>query len=195
VNDGPPGDPVARLATEVASLRRGVTDLSTKVDDVEQLRANVDQLSEGVADLASRVSRLVSSPSLEAQPRPYWLAALQGERLERAWRELAQWVEDVVVGRYQRSVKPCWYRHALAVDVLAACYMAWSAAYLEEAVPTAPAEWHDRWFPHLMRLVDADTKACKARKHEVDEELAPSMHEPHELDAFIKESVRAASAR
>jgi hypothetical protein len=83
----------------------------------------------------------------------------------------------------------------LAVDILASCYLAWSAAYREDAVPTAPAEWHDRWFPHLMRLVDADTKACKARKHEVDEELTPSMHEPSELDEFIKASVQAASAR
>jgi hypothetical protein len=182
---GPPGDPVARLATEVASLRREVADLAAKVGDV-------DELSEGVADLASRVTALVGTPSLDTRPRPYWLPSLEGERAQRAWRELGRWVEDVVVGRYQRSVKPCWYRHPLAVDQLAACYLAWSTAYLEDALPTAPAEWHDRWFPHLMRLVDADTKACKARKHEVDEELTPSVHDGEEFDTFVKTSTAPA---
>jgi hypothetical protein len=192
VSAGAPGDPVARLATEVASLRRTVSDLTTKVGDVEQVRATVEELSEGVADLASRVTKLVSSPSLDRRPRPYWLPALRGERAERAWRELGQWVEDVVVGRYQRSVKPCWYRHSLAVDQLAACYLSWSAAYLEDAVPTAPAEWHDRWFPHLMRLVDADTKACTARKHEGGEDLAPSVHDREQFEAFVRANVPTA---
>ena len=98
-----------------------------------------------------------------------------------------------MVGRYQRSVKPCWYRHPLAVDQLAACYLAWSAAYLEDALPTAPAEWHDRWFPHLMRLVDADTKACTARKHDEGEELAPSVHEREHFEAFIEANVKLPS--
>jgi hypothetical protein len=190
---GPAGDPVAHLAAEVASLRREVAGLGEKVRDVEGVRQTVDDLSEGVADLAERVTRLVSSPSTDARPRPYWLPSLKGERAEQAWRELGQWVEDVVVGRYQRSVKPCWYRHALAVDQLAACYLAWSAAYLEDALPTAPAEWHDRWFPHLMRLVDADTKACTARKHETGEDLSPSVHQREQFEAFVDANVTAAS--
>jgi hypothetical protein len=193
MTQGPAGDPVARLAAEVASLRREVAGLAEKAGDVEGLRENVDELGDGVADLASRVTQLVSSPSLGAHARPYWLPALEGERAERAWRELGQWIEDVVVGRYQRSVKPCWFRHPLAVDQLAACYLTWSAAYQEDALPSAPAEWHDRWFPHLMRLVDADTKACKARKHEIDEELAPSVHDRAEFGAFIEANVRTAS--
>jgi hypothetical protein len=193
VNGGPSGDPVARLAIEVASLRRAVSELGEKVDGVDELRREVEALGGGVADLASSVTRLVGTPSLDVRPRPYWLPSLKGERAERAWRVLGQWVTDVVVGRYQRSIKPCWYRHPLAVDVLAACYLAWSAAYNEEAVPTAPAEWHDRWFPHLMRLVDADTKACRAQKHEADEE-PPSVHEQDEFEAFIRESVGSAPA-
>jgi hypothetical protein len=191
VSTGPAGDPVARLAADVASLRREVAGLTEKVGDAEKLRENLDELAAGVADLASRVSRLVSAPSMDARPRPYWLPALEGERAERAWRTLGGWVRDVVVGRYQHSVKPCWYRHPLAVDVLAACYLTWSAAYNEDAVPTAPAEFHDRWFPHLMRLVDADTKACKARKHETDDELA-LVHERGEFEAFIQATVRTA---
>ena len=194
MTQGPAGDPVARLATEVASLRREVADLAQKVGDVEAMRQNVDELSGGVTDLAERVTRLISSPSLDARPRPYWLPALQGERAERAWRELGHWIEDVVVGRYQRSVKPCWYRHPLAVDQLAACYLTWSAAYLEDAVSTAPAEWHDRWFPHLMRLVDADTKACTAKRHEADDELAPLVHDSGQFEAFIEADVRTRSA-
>jgi hypothetical protein len=193
VNGAPPGDPVARLAIEVASLRRGVSELGDKVSGVEDLRRELEALGEGVADLAARVTRLVGSPSLDTKPRPYWLPSLQGERAEQAWRVLGKWVEDVVVGRYQHSIKPCWYRHALAVDVLTACYFAWSAAYHEEAVATAPAEWHDRWFPHLMRLVDADTKPCKTRKHEPDEEQ-PSVHDHAEFEAFIKSAAGAAPA-
>jgi Domain of unknown function (DUF4913) len=191
---GAAGDPVAHLATEVASLRREVADLAQKVGDVEAMRQNVDELSGGVADLAERVTRLISSPSLDGRPRPYWLPSLRVEQAEQAWRTLGQWVEEVVVSRYQRSVKPCWYRHALAVDSLAACYLAWSAAYQGDALPTAPAEWHDRWFPHLMRLVDGDTKACKTRQHEVDEELTPSVHERGEFEAFIEE-MKAATLR
>jgi hypothetical protein len=38
-----------------------------------------------------------------------------------------------------------------------ALLQAWSSAYHEDALPTAPAEWHDRWYPHLMRLVDSTT--------------------------------------
>jgi hypothetical protein len=191
MNPGPAGDPVARLATEVASLRRSVEELGTKVGAVDQLREDVESLGGGVTDLASRVSQLVTSPSLD-RPRPFWLPSLRGEQAEQAWRTLGGWVEEIVVGRYQRSVKPCWYRHALAVDALAACYLAWSAAYAGDALPTAPAEWHDRWFPHLMRLADADTKACKTRQHEVDEELTPSVHERGEFDAFI-EGMKAAT--
>jgi hypothetical protein len=195
MTQGSVGDPVARLAIEVASLRREVAGLAEKVGDVEGLRHDVEALSGGVGDLAGRVTRLIGSPSLDARPRPYWLPSLQGERAERAWRELGQWVEHVVVGRYQRSVKPCWYRHPLAVDQLAACYMAWSAAYLADALPTAPAEWHDRWFPHLMRLADADTKACTARKHEAGDDMAPSVHEPGQFEAFIQENVSASPLR
>jgi hypothetical protein len=190
---GPAGDPVARLAADVASLRREVAVLREQTGDVSKVRQELDELGEGVADLASRVSRLVSSPSMDGRPRPYWLPALEGEAAERAWRVLGGWVSDVVVGRYQHSVKPCWYRHPLAVDILTACYLAWSAAYNEQAAATAPAEFHDRWFPHLMRLVDADTKACKARKHEADEELTPSVHERTEFEAFIAAEVRATS--
>src|SRR5215217_3498486 len=98
---GRSGDPVAHLAADIASLRREVAALAEKVGDVEGL-------SEGVADLASRVTELLGSPSGEAQPGPYWFAALEGQAAERAWRELARWVEEVVVDRYQRSVKPCW---------------------------------------------------------------------------------------
>jgi hypothetical protein len=193
MSQGPAGDPVARLAAEVATLRREVAGLAEKVGDVEGLRQDVDELGGGVADLASRVTRLVDSPTLDVRPRPYWLPSLQGEHAEQAWRPLGQWIEDVVVGRYQRSVKPCWFRHPLAVDILAACYLAWLGAYQKDALLTAPAEWHDRWFPHLMRLVEADTKACSMRKHQVDEELTPSVHQREEFEAFIEANVKTAS--
>ena len=116
---------------------------------------------------------------------------MQGARAERAWRELGQWVEDVVVRRTSEASSLAWYRHPLAVDQLAAYYLTWSAEYLEDAVSTAPAAWHDRWFPHLMCLVDADTKACTARKHdEGDEKLAPSVHEREQFEAFIETNVK-----
>jgi hypothetical protein len=42
VNGGPSGDPVARLAIEVASLRRAVSELGEKVDGVDELRREVE---------------------------------------------------------------------------------------------------------------------------------------------------------
>ena len=82
MTQGPAGDPVPRLATEVASLRREVAELAQKVGDVEGMRQNVDELSGGVADLAERLTRLISSPSLDC-PAPAVLASGLARRARR----------------------------------------------------------------------------------------------------------------
>src|SRR4051812_21801924 len=118
----------------------------------------------------------------------FWWPDLAAEAAEVAWCVLATWVEDVIVERYCESIKPCWYRHPRAVDLLTAMRLAWAAAYRTDATPTAAAEWHDRWLPHLWRLVEQETNSCTEREHRPDD-MGPSVHDTAELRRFVEADV------
>ncbi len=73
--------------------------------------------------------------------------------------QLRDWVDWLVV-RYglhgeQHAIAPCWYRHPVAVEELAALMVAWRAAYSVDAAAPSDAllAWHDRClWPTLHRL-------------------------------------------
>jgi hypothetical protein len=191
----PTGDPVAHLATQVSQLANRVDELAAKIAGVDGMYNTVELLSEGIADLAQQLTAMSDATGPAEAIRPCWFPSLDATTAQQVWKSLGEWVMTVLVERYQRDIKPCWYRHPRTVDVLAALYLAWKAAYALDGFPTAPAEWHDRWFPHLIRLVEADTKGC-GHRHRVDEDLQPILLEPgraeqaaSDFQAFVDEDV------
>lgn len=75
----------------------------------------------------------------------------------KLWQELRDFV-DWLIERYQPTgdvvIRPCWYRHPVAVEELTALMAAWRAAYCSG---DAPADlligWHQTWlWPTLERL-------------------------------------------
>jgi len=187
-------DPVVHLAGEVAQLKAQVAELLEGAagragDDgeIKTLRRTLVALARSVTELSERVDELTpKAPDVTAHA--FWWPDLTADAAEKAWGVLATWVEAVIVERYRQSIKPCWYRHPGAVDLLSATRLAWAAAYRTEASPTAVAEWHDRWFPHLWKLVERETNSCTEREHRPGD-MEPSVHDAAELQRFVEADV------
>jgi hypothetical protein len=195
----PRPDPLAHLAIEVAQLQEQVAGLlkgaagrAGEDGGTKTLRRTVLALAQGVTKLSERVDELApKTPDVMAGA--FWWPDLTAQAAEKAWGVLGSWVEDVIVERYHESIKPCWYRHPRAVDLLSAMRQAWAAAYRTDAPPTAAAEWHDRWLAHLWKLVDKETNGCTEREHRPDE-MEPSVHDAAALRRFVEADVARRSS-
>jgi hypothetical protein len=88
--------------------------------------------------------------------------------LERRDRhsELLDWVESVLRKQYPEylvdRLRPCWTNHPEARWEMACLYQLWSAAYLaDHAALRDAADWHDRWFPGVVRRLAAVMSHCE----------------------------------
>lgn len=85
------------------------------------------------------------------------------------WTALAAFV-DWLIGRYRPTnnaeIRPCWYRHPVAVEELWALMVAWRAAYCAGNRPSDQLiAWHQHWlWPCLERLgLYAGWRGCGAQ--------------------------------
>ncbi|HEX6514911.1 MAG TPA: hypothetical protein VF049_05025 [Nocardioidaceae bacterium] len=127
--------------------------------DLAQLRSAVTSLAEDIENLAAGLAAVDFRP-------PCWVDLTQEEARE-AWRELYEWLRDVLFARYpitEQQVPPCWYLHPAAVEELSWLRTAWCAAYRNpKASPTAAGEWHDRWLPGVLRRIADEWADCGKR--------------------------------
>lgn len=124
------------------------------------------QLHKAVIDLAEDINNLAAGLAAADFRPPCWVDLTQEEAVD-AWRELYEWLRDVLLARYpitEEQIPPCWYLHPAAVEELSWLHTAWCAAYRNtKASPTAAGEWHDRWLPGVLRRVGDDWASCGKR--------------------------------
>lgn len=180
----PVGDPLGlvpqlvALAGDQAETRAQVTELagtlgelvdrvSGLVADAEHVGGQLDAVRTAVEELASAIERL----SAEPDRTPVWTwVDMDTDTRRGALRELATWVDDVLVARYQlddRALPRCWYRHPAAVEELSWLYQDWTRVYRggRGTSTSAAGEWHDRWLPGVLTRITKALAGCAMREH------------------------------
>jgi hypothetical protein len=80
-------------------------------------------------------------------------AGEQRDRVEAAFSALSRWADWVVATfRLTTEVPACWPEHAALVEELAALFVSWIGAWLDNASPDAPAAFHERLHRAKTRL-------------------------------------------
>lgn len=144
--------------------------MPTDDTDVERvvaaLAGQVEALKGRVGDIAGLVD--VGAPS--GRQVTDWMSLSTDDAAARLLR-LADWIEGVLVDGYyvtRRQLPDCWALHRPAVIHLLWLEDTYSAAYGEEAIPLAAAEWNTRWRPaglELLREV-VPTRLCRPRAND-----------------------------
>lgn len=141
------------MPTENTDLERVVAVLAGQI---EALKGRVGDMA-GLVDVGAPSGRQVTD----------WMNLSADDAAARLVR-LADWIEGVLVDGYyvtRRQLPDCWALHRPAVIHLLWLEDTYSAAYGEEAIPLAAAEWNTRWLPaglELLREV-APTRLCRPR--------------------------------
>ena len=116
--------------------------LGPLLDRIEALEAMVLRLEHRVGELSGiRPMSVGTTPTEDKEPK------LPGPRTPEELEELAQWV-DRLQERYATNgdwLRPCWWRHGLVVEELAALLTAWLGAYDDEGTVASSAtlDWHE----------------------------------------------------
>lgn len=175
-------DPVEALARQLAerlaapSSTDGAADPAVltalaghvrSVDEkVEAIGTDVVDLAEAVSGLSDRVGQLAAAPPTALAD---WLS-LGPEEAEERWREIAYWVEHVLVGGYnlsRRQLPDCWPMHRTAMVHLSWLYASYRQAYHPQANPILAAEWSTRWLREGVGALRGDRVAplprCRPR--------------------------------
>jgi hypothetical protein len=98
-----------------------------------------------------------------------WQAMSDG-RAADAWRDLTDWVDELV-DRYalDEAIPLCWYAHGAMVEELHALYLAWLGAFTGRCFDaTARAVWHELLARTLMRIREWNRHGCAAGRHRTD---------------------------
>jgi hypothetical protein len=166
---------VAGLAREVEGLRRRLeelTDLPGRVAEVAEL---VARLAEHAATATkARGSRRESGRTVS------WLGFPAGPDrtgdAEAVLARLVGWVARVYL-RYADAaagLPDCWLWHPEVVEELLWLYLAWVAAYRDDAPPTAVGDWHDRQRPGVVHRIRDYASRCALKTHQAGGEHATS---------------------
>jgi hypothetical protein len=179
-----PGDPLGlvpqlvALAGDQAETRGRVDQLTAAVEDVGgQLadlagngavtEAQLSAVRTAVEELTAAVERLSVEPD---RPAVWTWVGMDTDTRREALRELARWVDEVLVGRYQlddRVLPRCWYRHPDAVEELSWLYADWTRVYRggRGSSTSAAGEWHDRWKPGVLDRITKALAGCAVGDH------------------------------
>lgn len=143
--DGAQVDPamVTALAGEVRAVGERVDAIGVDVAQLGELPPVMHQLVQDVGALSSTVSELVTAPPTELAD---WLS-LGVDEAEERWREIAYWVENVLVAGYNLSrgqLPDCWPMHRTAMVHLSWMFANYRQAYQPRANPVQAYEWSTR---------------------------------------------------
>ena len=94
-----------------------------------------------------------------------WLTNNDAEAAARVLGRLADWLRAVYLQYRGAELVECWYWHPDVVAELLALYVAWLAAYDDEASPTAAVDWHDRHRPGVVGRVTKALMGCGLSHH------------------------------
>lgn len=161
------------IKAELAGLRTGARRATARLDDHE---SKITQAFERLDE----IDELLGTKSPEFALSPWWWPSLNREEATEAWTTLTQWVDEVVVERYDKRaggtqsrggplgelpygarLLRCWFAHPVIVDQLSALHWAQRGDYRRNALPHAPIEWQMTWLP---RTLDAAAKEFSDRQ-------------------------------
>ena len=159
---------VAALAVRVDGLRRRVETLATKIETLTRTQQDHATVLDGMAELRERVEQILAIIDKDDESSPaewFWLTMTDQKRDERL-SELSDWVETVLRTQYPdylaNQIKPCWPNHPEARWELAWLYQLWTLTYLtDRSAPKDAADWHDRWFPGVLRRLSQIMRRCE----------------------------------
>lgn len=174
------GDPLG-LVLQLVALAADQTETRGLVNGllagVEQLGAEAARLAEATGATEAQLDEVqvalaavtdaVSKLGTEPDSTPMWVwTEMDPESQRGALRELAGWVDEVLVGRYhtgQEQLPRCWYRHPAAVEELSWLYLDWVKVYRggKGSSTSAAGEWHDRWRPGVMDRLGRALSNCR----------------------------------
>ncbi|NUT51042.1 MAG: hypothetical protein HOV94_27615, partial [Saccharothrix sp.] len=160
------GGDVDELADLTADLRAVTDDLRQVAGAVSEIGPKVDEHEQALGELAESVDQLLElRPAEQAYPPVCW-PTLPAEDAELAWRELGDWVADVLVDWYaptRKQVPDCWPLHRQVVAELSWLRTSWHQAYGRDTNASAAAEWHARWRSTVLaNIEDAMVRSRKA---------------------------------
>jgi hypothetical protein len=112
---------------------------------------------------------------------------LHGDRRTAMWRTLCEFVDELVDRHsLEQFVRPCWYRHPMAVEELTALWSARQNAYSAPSDASMPSWWHDVLWAAQQRLRQVFVK-CRADHDPVPGTDWSDTHE--DRDAWIATEV------
>lgn len=135
--------------TEVQQLLAAV---HTQQQSIERLL----RLLESQATPAVKPSDAADAPPATPEPSrrsPINWDRIRGDERRVAWRDVAAFTEMVVVRHsIQFDLRPCWWKHADAVEELTALMHIYEASYADDAGPAGAMSWRDNYSKSFYRL-------------------------------------------
>lgn len=156
--------------------------------------ALLEQAMQHMQDAVDELLRKLTDEPDGGRPSRWSWHHATPQRRAQMWSELRAFV-DWLIGRYQPGgsveIRPCWYRHPVAVEELWALMAAWRASYCgTEQATDQLTTWHQHWlWPCLQRLGTYAGWAGCGTGHKPPTGVTPSLTD----DAFA-DYIRSAPA-
>jgi hypothetical protein len=169
-----------KVEGEVEKLSTKVTSLGNQRDeDLGKLTEFSGQLTETRGQLAE-VLELLNLREPAFLLSPWWWPAMKRSEAEEAWKLLTEFVDGLLIPRYDDGevtatprgvaainpeavplptsprVKRCWFAHPGIVDKLSALFWARKGDYRRNAPANGPLEWQENWLPKTLDALDAE---------------------------------------
>jgi hypothetical protein len=160
------------------------------VDEVKDLQTDIGGLTAGKGASASSTK---SGSSTEVKPPVRRTIPTKGDPVDLD--ELARWVNSLLV-RYGAAgdwLTPCWWRHGLVVEELAALRVAWLGAYnaAEPPDPAAGVKWHEaaeKCRQRIRQTISIGT-GCSPGSHRAEDPITNDPRWADELTALRNRSL------
>lgn len=115
---------------------------------LEKVTTLLDQDLAVLVELRRDVNVVLKEMPRQPKFPPICWPRLTADQAEDVWRELGEWVGDVLVDRWfvdRAHLPDCWAMHPGAVEALTWAWRAWLHAMMRTAGAVSSAEWHTRW--------------------------------------------------
>ena len=159
--DPAPQSPLDAVLQQLAELRDQVTLMEAAH---QRDRERIDKLAEAAARKKAKEAK--EAEAYEPAPAPrWWQLDAAGQRAAIA--RLSSWVDTVFrrgYGHLAAKVGPCWYEHPLCLYYLDWLSETWTVihqpATRDAGMLWTSADWHTRFLPAAVALLEAETAAC-----------------------------------
>ena len=153
---------------------------------VERLTLEVNVLKAGLDEL--KAEREVTAPTTKVVASKTRTVPTDGDPVDLG--VLAEWVDGLLI-RYGAEgdwLKPCWWRHGLVVEELAALRVAWLAVYDGTSVSDASegVKWHElaeKCRQRIRKTISVGT-GCSAGLHRAEDPITNDSRWGKELTAL-----------